>query len=390
MAQSGYKNGLKKTPKGFWAYKIRMGRQTKEGTFPTTQLQTAKKLLERVRDDLLRQQEGLEVELTVGEAMDYWLESRFSNPKHLDRAIYAFDRARPVLGQVQVRRLTQADIIAFKRTLLEPGDPDRRPLAPTTVNIVLRYLGVAINWAVKNKKIAENPLKQIPYEPVPEDNRPFLVRDDVIPFLMKVDTLGNAHHQVAIRAMLLMGLRESEALRLRWDGFTGDWAFYAPARAKNGKAQPIPVQAEVLRAVRALPQESEWVLPGRAGSLHLKGYTRKVVEEAGVEIGKPGLTPHRLRASCATIHAGMGVNAFQIRDLLRHERIATSQKYVNKVPCNLQVVVKTTFDGITECFSQLVPIVPELATLEMKQIEATNDESGEPTRRPPPARRPPP
>ncbi len=380
MAQSGYKNGLKKTPKGFWAYKIRMGRQTKEGTFPTTQLQTAKKLLERVRDDLLRQQEGLEVELTVGEAMDYWLESRFSNPKHLDRAIYAFDRARPVLGQVQVRRLTQADIIAFKRTLLEPGDPDRRPLAPTTVNIVLRYLGVAINWAVKNKKIAENPLKQIPYEPVPEDNRPFLVRDDVIPFLMKVDTLGNAHHQVAIRAMLLMGLRESEALRLRWDGFTGDWAFYAPARAKNGKAQPIPVQAEVLRAVRALPQESEWVLPGRAGSLHLKGYTRKVVEEAGVEIGKPGLTPHRLRASCATIHAGMGVNAFQIRDLLRHERIATSQKYVNKVPCNLQVVVKTTFDGITECFSQLVPIVPELATLEMKQIEATNDESGEPTR----------
>ena len=42
-------------------------------------------------------------------------------------------------------------------------------------------------------------------------------------------------------------------------------------------------------------QESEWILPGRAGSLHLKGYTRKVVEEAGMEIGKPGLTPHRLR-----------------------------------------------------------------------------------------------
>lgn len=380
MGQSGYKNGLKKTPKGFWAFKIRVGRQTKEGTFPTTQLQTARKLLERVRDDLLRQQEGLEVELTVSEAMDYWLESRFSNPKHLDRATYAFDRARPVLGQVQVRRLTQANIIAFKRTLLEPDDPDRRPLAPTTVNIVLRYLAVAINWAVKNKKITENPLKQMPYEPVPEDNRPFLVRDDLIPFLKKVDTLGNAHQQVAIRAMLLMGLRESEALRLRWDGFTGDWDFYAPARAKNGKSQPVPVPAEVLRAVQALPQESEWVLPGRAGSLHLKGYTRKVVEEAGVEIGKPGLTPHRLRASCATIHAAMGVNAFQIRDLLRHERIATSQKYVNKVPCNLQVVVRTTFDGITEMFTEVVPIIPKPTTVDVNQIDPTNDGTGEPTR----------
>lgn len=380
MAGSGYKNGLKKTPKGFWAFKIRVGRKTKMGTFATTRLETAKKLLDQTRDDLLRQQEGLEIKLTVGEAMDYWLESRFSNPKHLDRATYAFDRARPVLGQVQVRRLTQADIIAFKRTLLEPADPDRRPLAPTTVNIVLRYLAVAINWAVKNKKIAENPLKQMPYEPVPEDNRPFLVRDDVIPFLMKVDALGNAHHHVAIRAMLLMGLRESEALRLRWDGFTGDWHFYAPARAKNGKAQPVPVPDELLRAVRALPQESEWVLPGRAGSLHLKGYTRKVVEEAGVEIGKPGLTPHRLRASCATIHAAMGVNAFQIRDLLRHERIATSQKYVNKVPCNLQVVVRTTFDGITEMFTEVVPIIPKPTTVDVNHIDPTNNVTGEPNR----------
>jgi integrase len=380
MAGSGYKNGLKKTPKGFWAFKIRVGQKTKMGTFATTRQETAKKLLDQTRDDLLRQQEGLEIKLTVGEAMDYWLESRFSNPKHLDRAIYAFDRARPVLGQVQVRRLTQADIIAFKRTLLEPVDPDRRPLAPTTVNIVLRYLAVAINWAVKNRKIAENPLKQMPYEPVPEDNRPFLVRDDLIPFLMKVDALGNAHQQVAIRAMLLMGLRESEALRLRWDGFTGDWQFYAPARAKNGKAQPIPVQAEVLRAVRALPKKSEWVLPGRAGSLHLKGYTRKVVEEAGIEIGKPGLTPHRLRASCATIHAAMGVNAFQIRDLLRHERISTSQKYVHKVPCNLQVVVRTTFDGITEMFTQVVPITSQAIPGGVGQIDPSDDMTGEPTR----------
>lgn len=31
MAQSGYKNGLKKTPKGFWAFKIRVGRKTKTG-----------------------------------------------------------------------------------------------------------------------------------------------------------------------------------------------------------------------------------------------------------------------------------------------------------------------------------------------------------------------
>lgn len=359
MANAGFKNGLKKTPKGFWAYKIRVRHVTKSGTFSTTRLETARKLLDQVRDDLLRQQEGLEINLTVAEAMDYWLQSRGSNAKHQDRAVYAFNRIRPGLGAKEIRRLTPASIIAFKQDLLNPKVKGVRPLQPTTVNIVLRYLAVALNWCVKNRKISENPLKQMPYEPVPEDNRTFLVWDDIIPFLQKVDALGNEHHQVAVRAMLLMGLRESEALRLRWDGFSGDCAFYAPARSKNRKAQPVPVPAEVLRVVKALPRNSEWVLPGRAGSLHLKGYTRRVVAEAGAEIGKPGLTPHRLRASCATIHAAQGVNAFQIRDLLRHEQISTSQRYVRMVPSSLQVVVNRTFDGVTEMFTTLAPATVE-------------------------------
>jgi hypothetical protein len=76
----------------------------------------------------------------------------------------------------------------------------------------------------------------------------------------------------------------------------------------------------------------------------------------------------------------MGVNAFQIRDLLRHERIATSQKYVNKVPCNLQVVVRTTFDGITEMFTEVVPIIGKPNTVDANQIDPTNDGTGEPTR----------
>src|ERR1039458_529472 len=114
--------------------------------------------------------------------------------------------------------------------------------------------------------------------------------------------------------MLLMGLRESEALRLRWDGFSGDGDYYAPARSKSGKAQMIPVAAEVRRVLEGAPRKSEWVIPGRAGSIHLKGYTRGVVKAAGEVIGKTNLTPHRLRASCATIVAAFGAGAHQVRD----------------------------------------------------------------------------
>jgi len=356
VATNGFKNGLRRSSKGYWEYKIRVGRFTKSGTFRTTRLETAKQLLDQVRDDLLREQEGLDAHMTVAEVLKYWLDSRGAKLLHQQRARYAFDKIRPMLGETPIRRLTVAAIVALKLSLLHPTGPGKRPLSASSVNIVLRYLGMAINWAYLNHRIVANPLREMPYEALKEDNRPFLVLEDVVPFLQQVDRIGNVHHQVAIRAMLLMGLRESEALRLRWDGFSGDGLFYGPARSKNGKAQMIPVAAEVRRVIACVPVKGEWVIPGRANSIHLKGYTRSVVQQAGAAIGKAHLTPHRLRASCATIVVGSGAGAHQVRDLLRHASISTSQVYVQRVPLNIKVLVDRTFNGIEQAFAPQVPV----------------------------------
>ena len=358
MAVNGFKNGLRKSSKGFWEYKIRVRRDTKCGTFQTTRLETAKKLLDQLRDDVLREQEGIEVRMTVAEVLDYWVQTRGAQPHHLQRAQYAFAKITPVLGETPVRRLTAAAIVALKKTLLEPSDPGKRPLSPSSVNIVLRYLGVAISWAFRNHRIVANPLREMPYETLKEDNRPFLVREDVVPFLQQVDKIANLHQQLAIRAMLLMGLRESEALRLRWDGFSGDGDYYAPARSKGGKALMIPVAAEVRRVLENVPRTGLWVTPGRAGSIHLKGYTRMIVKEAGAIIGMANLTPHRLRASCATIVAASGAGAHQVRDLLRHASISTSQVYVQKVPSSIKTLVDRTFDGVEQAFC-VAPALPK-------------------------------
>lgn len=362
VATKGFKNGLRRTPKGFYEYKIRVGRITKSGTFSTTRLETAKQLLEQLRDDLLREQEGLEVRMTVAEVMDYWSRTRGAQPLHLQRARYAFDKIRPILGDLPVKRLTPAAIVAMKKALMDPLEPGQRALSPSSVNIVLRYLGVAISWAYRNRRLAAHPLREMPYEALKEDNRPFLVLEDVVPFLQQVDELGNLDQRVAVRTMLLMGLRESEALRLRWDGFSSDGLYYGPARSKNGKAQRIPVAGEVRRILAAFPKECEWVLPGRAGSLHMKGYTRSVVKKAGEAIGKPGLTPHRLRASCATIAAAGGGGAHQVREALRHESISTSQIYVQKVPAAIKVLMDRVFEGVEEAFtppaSSSMPVGP--------------------------------
>ena len=306
MALQGFKKGLRRNDKGFWEYKIRVGRQVKQGTFPTSRKETATLLLAQVRDDVIRTQKGLEVRYTVSQVLTFWLETSQAEPKHLDRAKYAFKKIQPILGDLSVRDLTPAHIVDAAKSMMAAPIAGKQGLNPTSVNIVLRYLSVAINWAFKNRKIIENPLRVMPYVALKESARPYLSIEEVVPFLKQVDIIGTLHHCVAIRAQLLMGLREVESLHLRWDGFSGDMEFYTPSQTKSGKAQAIPVAKEVRRLVEGLPRKSEWVLPGRAGSIHQKGYTRHVVVKAGKAIGKKNLTPHRLRASCATIIAGAG------------------------------------------------------------------------------------
>ena len=355
MALQGFKKGLRRNDKGFWEYKIRVGRQVKQGTFPTSRKETATLLLAQVRDDVVRAQKGLEVRYTVNQVLTYWFETSQAEPKHLDRAKYAFKKIQPILGDLSVRDLTPAHIVDAAKSMMAPPIAGKQGLSPTSVNIVLRYLSVAINWAFKNRKIIENPLRVMPYVTLKESARPYLSIEEVVPFLKQIDIVGTLHQRVAIRAQLLMGLREVESLRLRWDGFSGDMEFYTPSQTKSGKAQAIPVAKEVRRLVEGLPRKSEWVLPGRAGSLHQKGYTRHVVVQAGKAIGKKNLTPHRLRASCATIIAGAGAGAHQVKDLLRHANISTSQFYVQQFPQSIKTIANKTFDNIAVEFAPETP-----------------------------------
>lgn len=362
MAQQGFRNGLRKNAKGTYDYKIRVGARIKGGTFQTTRLETAKLLRDQKRDDLLREQEGLALDWTLNDVLDYWVSTRQAAAMHKERAGFAFTRIRPILGENQVRRLTPADMMRAAKILQEPDNSEIEALSPASVNLVLRYVGIAINWAHKNRKIAEHPLREMPYVTVKKRARPYLTFEEVVFFLQQVDKIGTLHQRIAIRAQLLMGLRESESLRLRWDGFFGDGEFYIPSWTKNGEAQAIPVAKELQRMLRDLPHKSEWVLPGRAGSLHRKGYTRSIVEQAGTAIGKVHLTPHRLRASCATILAANGGGAHQVKDLLRHANISTSQAYVEQFPQSIRTLANKAFDSVAEEFGPVPPSAPSSCT----------------------------
>ena len=191
-------------------------------------------------------------------------------------------------------------------------------------NLVPKYLEIA---------------PKIKLERVQRKKKPFIPMESVDEFLTEIDRTNNLHVSVAIRAMLYMGLRESEALGLKWENI--DWTenTYCPGgivgsvegtKGKDGDSLPFPSDMALwLRKAQEKNKEekSEWVIPAKDGKPHRKQFTKKAIARGGCKIEKK-LSPHRLRGTYATLLAKKGGNAFLIKKAGRWKDIKTAEGYI--------------------------------------------------------------
>ena len=63
----------------------------------------------------------------------------------------------------------------------------------------------------------------------------------------------------------------------------------------------------------------ELVFPGRDGGYLTYFEYRRAFDRAAKEIGMPGLVPHELRHTCASLVIGAGANVLGVQRLLGHE-----------------------------------------------------------------------
>lgn len=159
--------------------------------------------------------------------------------------------------------------------------------------------------------------------------KPFIPKLKIGMFLAAVDKYKNLHVQVAVRAMLYMGLRESEALQMKWENLDETEKTYTPDKTKGKEAVSLPCPAEMLLWFKKVSpvKDCPWILPAEDELPHRKQFTKKTIVRAGVAIGVK-LSPHRLRGTFATLLAKKGKNAYTIKDMLRHKDIKTSEGYI--------------------------------------------------------------
>ena len=138
----------------------------------------------------------------------------------------------------------------------------------------------------------------------------------------------------AIELLLFTGLRRGEALGLRWANVDLAAGTIALPDTKAGRPQIVVINTPARQVLEALWRQREgspWVL--RSSASPKRPLAAEVLQNAWERIrtaaGLDDVRVHDLRHTVGTHASLTGANAFGIRDLLRHQDIAMTGRYVN-------------------------------------------------------------
>lgn len=325
---AGWRHGLKKIGP-FWQYRFAHRGQLLTGSTKCSNFNDARVWLAAFRSRLARAEVGDLDAPTVAKAFEDWLSIKkgFSSEANLERARRAMKlHVLPALGKMKADKVRSYDVAGVVQTYLKGKGPSGRERTADGANVLIAYLRAIFNNLVENGYLAKIPFK-IKKQKVQVKPRTTLPINLIEPFLDHIDQHAHLHIRIAVRFMLWMGLRETESLSVRWEWMRGkDQMAHGQTKGKEAAKFDIPDDLQSLLA--NLPKDSVWVLPGKNDAPHSQQFTRKAIKLAGIAVGVPGLTPHRLRATYATLLSQTGASVYEVQKLLRHKQLSTTLHYV--------------------------------------------------------------
>jgi integrase/recombinase XerC len=227
-------------------------------------------------------------------------------------------------------------------------------LAINTLRVRQASLSSCCNWLVKRGHLLANPILQM-------DRPPQQRVQPVVPAASLMDRLVQAAQErgrprdVALFLLLrYTGMRRESVATLRVGHLDGDWGLRG-VRTKGGTTRDIPVPATVMRCLQTYVQAVLASQPGgvtAATPLFWSSWGRRVVGKIrqpmtgkniwrlckvyGRRIGAPALKPHDLRHGVAMEVLGARKNLEEVRALLGHTRLETTQVYTTIRPAQLK------------------------------------------------------
>lgn len=311
----------------FWHYSLQINGIRIHGSTKAKDLPTARRVLDTKRRLLLDGQTGNRQAPLLSEIWASWLalHRQVHSYRHWQQ-VESITRTwiQPTLGSRRVDRITTGDVLQLRTDCLGKGK------SPVTVNNVIKTLKLLLGFAVKQGLLEKLPA-QFEFLKIQKKPRPTLPGPSVRQFLETVDLEArNPHVRVILRVMIGLGLREAEALGMRWQWFDPENKTYRVGKAKGKETRVLPVPDWLWIAIYSMPKPllSDWVFPAADGKPHRSQFCKKCLQRVCAKLGLAKLSQHRLRATFATLHSEAGTPITEIQGLLGHKNIQTTMIYV--------------------------------------------------------------
>jgi integrase/recombinase XerC len=208
---------------------------------------------------------------------------------------------------------------------------DERGMEPATVNRKLAALRSLLRWAeAQGLAPAIAPPKSLrQLKPPPR----WLDRRQQRALLRAVERSGRARDVGLVKLLLHTGLRVDEAVDLRWDDVqVRERSGSLTVREGKGRKQrTVPLNAVARAALLALkaagPAGAPEVLHGQRGALTARG-VQAILQRYQGPAKVEDLSPHALRHTFGKDLADAGTPIQLIADLMGHESLETTRRYV--------------------------------------------------------------
>ncbi len=275
-------------------------------------------------------------------------------------AMYGFMMrvALPFLGDKPIRDITAIDILTYLQYLREEYHaPDGRTLSEKSVKHHYDILRIIFNYAERMEVIEKNPIKKVDAPKTVKRPVDALTQEQAKIFFRAV-----AGSKLEYRCMMLLlstaGIRRGECLGLQWQDFDFENNTISISRnvtytkaSGTVVAEPktpcsirtIPLMEGVKRPLMLLFQEQRKLNPdcvmqtafvfcGKEGAFSPRDpntVTRKI-SHFMKSIGLPGISPHDLRHTCATLLLDNGADIKSVQEILGHADASTTLNFYVK------------------------------------------------------------
>ncbi len=345
--RSNGEGNIRKRKDGRWE-----GRYT-AGFDPATGKQVFKNVLGKTQNEVkeklkkaLEESQKLDFTRTGKYTVSQWMEEWFENvckikvrpSSHQTYRGYIDHHITPYIGKTPIEKLSTMDLQKLCRKLMDKGRVERieaekqpKGLSAKTIRNIMQIISSAMDFAVAQKIITENPCKAVELPKVEKQEMQTIPVEQLQAFLTEAKASG-VYEMYYIE--LSTGLRRGELLGLKWSDI--DWKngiitvrrqvarvngeiTEAPLKTKNSyrRVSISPQAIEVLKQQQA-KTDSEYVFPSPTGGPISPDSVNNMLKRVLARASIPKVRFHDLRHTFATIALQNGVDIKTVSSILGH------------------------------------------------------------------------